>query len=399
MRNGTPGFVPAKLVEAREARGIITREAMARRIGKSASTVQRWEEGDSSPEPEALRLLAEALNVRAEHFVRDSIDEPKPVFFRSLASALKREKAYQRARIVWLQDVARIIQHYVELPVVDLPDVLAGKSYKALRHDDFDRIAIDLRAHWKMSDGPCPDVVAHMERIGFVVASEEMGTVKLDGLCKWSEVESRPYVLLAADKMSFARRQMDAAHEMAHGILHRGLTEEELRDNFQLIEEQAFRLASAFLLPHDAYLADVKALSLPAFEVLKERWKVSIKAQIRRLRELDIIDVDYARLLYKSYSAKGWTRGEPFDDVWPLQRPRALAEGLNAIVDAQVRTKSELLNSDFTLPAADIESLCSLPEGWFGREQGTIVRLITRTGEAPRDNQKGAVLPFKNDDD
>lgn len=398
MRNGTPGFNRAKLVEAREARGIITREAMAKRIGRSASTVQRWEEGDSSPEPDALRLLAEALHVRPEHFVRESVDEPKPVFFRSLASALKREKAYQRARIVWLQDIARVIQHYVELPAVDLPDVLAGTSFKMLRGDDIERIARDLRAHWKLGDGPCPDVVAHMERIGFVVASEEMGTVKLDGLCKWSDVEARPYVLLAADKMSFARRQMDAAHEMSHGVLHRGLTESELKENFELIEEQAFRLASAFLLPHTSYPEEVRALSLPAFEVLKQRWKVSIKAQIRRLKELDIIDVEYARVLYKAYSAKGWTRGEPFDDVWPLQRPRALAEGLNAIVDAQVRTKSELLNSDFTVPAADVESLCGLPEGWFGRDQGSIVRLVPRIVEKHNRSNNASVLPFKSDD-
>lgn len=399
MRNGTPGFIPARLIEAREARGIITREAMAKRIGKSASTVQRWEEGDTSPEPDALRVLADALHVRPEHFVRASFSENTPVFFRSLASALKREKAYQRARMVWLQEVSRVVQHYVELPSVDIPDVLSGMNFKQLRSDDFERIALDLRNHWKLGDGPCTNVVAHMERIGFVVGSEEMGTVKLDGLCQWSEDQQRPYVLLAADKMSFARRQMDAAHEMAHAILHRRVSDDEFRESFQLIEEQAFRLASAFLLPHTSYPNEVRLPSLPTFSVLKERWKVSIKAQIMRLKDLDILDGEYARVLYKSYSAKGWTRGEPFDDVWPLQKPRALAEGLNAIVDAQVRTKADLLNLDFTLPAPDIESLCSLPEGWFSRDQGAIVRLIPRSADAsPPKGSSGSVLPFRSED-
>ncbi len=53
---------------------------------------------------------------------------------------------------------------------------------------------------------------------------------------------------LATDKMSFPRRQMDAAHELAHVVLHRDVTPLELKDNLKFIEAQAFRLASAFLL-------------------------------------------------------------------------------------------------------------------------------------------------------
>ncbi len=395
-RNGTPGFVPQRLVETREARGIITREALARAIGKSGSTVQRWEEGDSSPEPDALKALAQILNVRVEHFVRDGFGDEAPVFFRSLASALKREKAYQRARMNWLIEISQIAQKYVELPDVDIPDVLGGASFKQLRNEDLERIAAELRAHWGLDDKPCADVVAHMERVGFVVASEGMDTVKLDGLCRWSAVDARPYVLLAEDKMSFARRQMDAAHEMAHGVLHRHVTEQELRDDFDLIEEQAFRLASAFLMPESSYPNDVQLYTLPEFEVLKDRWKVSIKAQIRRLQELRVFDADYARHLFKIYSSKGWNKGEPFDSAWPIPKPRVLAEAMNAIVDAQILSKAELLATEFTMPAADIESLCSLPRGWFEREQGQIVKLIPRSAESSS-SAPAAVLPFKDD--
>lgn len=398
-RNGTPGFVPQRLVETREARGIITREALARAIGKSGSTVQRWEDGDASPEPDAVKLLAQVLNVRVEHFVRPSIVGEKPVFFRSLASALKKEKAYQRARMSWLIELSQIAQRYVELPDVDIPDVLGNTSFKLLRDEDLERIASELRVHWALGDKPCADVLAHMERVGFVVASEEMGTVKLDGLCQWSEIDERPYVLLAEDKMSFARRQMDAAHEMAHGILHRRVTEEELRDHFDLIEQQAFRLASAFLLPASSYPSDLRLYSLPEFEVLKDRWKVSIKAQIRRLQDLRVFDTEYARSLFKSYSAKGWNRGEPFDDVWPVSKPRVLAEALNAIVDAQITSKSELLAAEFTMPASDIESLCGLPTGWFGREQGQIIRLIPRNSTRPLGTAAAAIVPFRADDE
>ena len=75
-----------------------------------------------------------------------------------------------------------------------------------------------------------------MEQVGFVIGSIEMGTVKLDGLCSWSPINGRPHVLLATDKMSFARRQMDAAHEMAHGLLHRAVPQEELTRDLKFIE-------------------------------------------------------------------------------------------------------------------------------------------------------------------
>ena len=51
----------------------------------------------------------------------------------------------------------------------------------------------------------------------------------------------------ATDKMAFARRQMDAAHEMAHAVLHRGVSSDELKENLKLIDvrQRSFRARSA----------------------------------------------------------------------------------------------------------------------------------------------------------
>ncbi len=84
-------------------------------------------------------------------------------------------------------------------------------------------VEVDDHALSAIGEGPCTDVVALLERVGFVVSAIEMDTSKLDGLCSWSASESRPHILLATDKMSFPRRQMDAAHEMAHAVLHRSM--------------------------------------------------------------------------------------------------------------------------------------------------------------------------------
>lgn len=377
MRIGTPGFIPARLTEIRHARRIPSRAALARRIGSSASSVSRWEDegSDQTPDPAMLVRMAGELHVRPEYFLRDTYQSDRPTFLRSLSNTLVRDLAYQKAQMQWLHEASYIISHYVDLPKVDIPDVLAGADYTQLRDEDIEQIALDLRRHWNLGEGPAGDMVALMERIGIVVATIPMNTTKLDGLCSWSPIDGRPHVLLATDKMSFPRRQMDAAHELAHAVLHRAVPVEEFEANLRVIERQAFRLGSAFLMPSTSYPHEVRRCSLAVLASLKERWRVSIKAQIKRLSDLEIIPEELSRQLYKLYSAKGWSKGEPLDQHWSIQQPRALRDSLNLIVDNGVRSKADLLATEFTISATDVELLCGLPTGWFDRDAAEVVTL------------------------
>lgn len=394
MRIGTPGFVPGRLSEARDARRIPSMSALARQLGINPSTVSRWEDGSAAPDLDVLQRLASELRVRQEFFLRPTFEAAQPVFFRSLASTLSRDLSYQRAQMRWLQEISSTLEHYVDLPTPDLPDVLEGATYRQLRDEDVEDIALRLRQHWRMGDGPCADVVSVLERVGFVVGSIEMGTAKLDGLCSWSPVDGRPHILLANDKMSFPRRQMDAAHEMAHALLHRGVTKEEFARDLKFIETQAFRLASAFLMPSTSYPIEVRNPSLASLLTLKERWRVSIKAQIRRLADLEVIPPEFATHLYKLYSAKGWSREEPLDRQWELSEPRVLRDALQLIVDEGVRTKADLLAVEFTITAGDVENLCGLPNGWFSRDAAEVVRLKAPADRAPSVGE-GSVIPFR----
>lgn len=378
MPTGMPGFVPGRLSEARAARRIPSMSSLARSLSLSPSTVSRWEDSGSSPDADTLARLAQFFDVRPEYFLRPVHESPRPVFLRSLASTLVRDLSYQAAQMRWLQEISHTIEHYVDLPTLDVPDVMGGASYGQLRDEDIEQIALDLRRHWRIGEGPCVDMIPLLERVGFVVAVIEMGTSKLDGLCSWSPVDDRPYILLASDKMSFARRQMDAAHEMAHAVLHRNVTAEELKRNLKVIETQAFRLASAFLLPSTTFSVEMRAPSLDRLVVAKERWRVSVKAQIKRLADLEVIPGEYATHLYKIYSAKGWSKEEPFDRQWVPSQPRMLHDALHLIVDEGVRSKADLMAVEFTVSPGDVENLTGLPAGWFSRERATVLQLKPR---------------------
>ena len=397
MRVGTPGFIPARLTEAREARRIATKSALARRLGVSPTSVSRWEDesADQSPDYATLIRLAGELHVRPEFFLRPPFHSERPTFLRSLASTLVRDLNYQKSQMNWLQEISFVLGHYVDWPDINIPNVLDGTSYTELRDDDIENIALQLRRHWKMGEGACGDVVVLMEKIGVVVATIPMNTTKLDGLCSWSPIDDRPHILLATDKMSFPRRQMDAAHELAHAVLHKQVPEDEFQNNLRMIEQQAFRLASALLMPSTTYPYEVKYPSLAMLLSLKERWRVSVKAQIRRLSDLEIIPEDFARQLYKLYSAKGWSQGEPLDQEWTVTTPKALRDSLNLIVDNGVRSKEDLLATEFTISATDLQNLCSLPQGWFDREAAEVVSLRSRE-PLPQQGSfvEGKIIPF-----
>ena len=396
MRMGTPGFIPGRLTQARNARRIASKSALARRLGMSPATVSRWEDeaSDQTPDHAALIRLAGELHVRPEYFLRPPFQSERPTFLRSLSSTLIRDLSYQEAQMEWLQEISFTLGHYVDLPALDIPDVLFGSNYTQLRDEDIENIAIDLRKHWKLGEGPCVDVVSLMERIGIIVATISMNTTKLDGLCSWSPVDDRPHVLLATDKMSFPRRQMDAAHELAHAVLHGAVPKEEFEENLRMIEQQAFRLASAFLMPSTSYPKEVRHPSLAMLTSLKERWRVSIKAQIKRLADLDVISNEFTQNLYKLYSAKGWSRGEPLDQHWPLQPPRVLRDSLNLIVSENVRSKDDLMASEFIVSNHDLEILCSLPRGWFDRDPAEVVSLRIDTSKPPNDGETGEIIDF-----
>ncbi|SEL28761.1 helix-turn-helix domain-containing protein [Pacificibacter marinus] len=398
MRIGTPGFVPARLTEARAARRIPSMTELARMLGVTSSKVSRWESGEHSPEPDALTDLARELRVRREFFLRPVFDSTRPFFHRKLASASKRDRTYQHAQVNWLNEVSSIAQHYVDLPELDIPDLMTSTHFKQLRDSDIEGFAMSLREHWGLGDGPCIDVVGLLERVGCVVSSIEMGTSKLDGVCSWSEIDQRPHILLANDKMSLPRRQMDAAHELGHAILHKNVTESELKSDLKEIERQAFRFASAFLMPETSYIRDLPNFSLAGMLTVKERWRVSIKAQISRLRSLGLIDSDDATRMYKTYSAKGWSRVEPLDREWKLPQPQLLKDAFQLIVDSGTRTKEDLLAVEFTLHRGDIENLANLPSGWFLKDPSPVIELALRkTHDKPAaGGMTGQIISFSN---
>jgi transcriptional regulator with XRE-family HTH domain len=69
MTLGTPGFVGARLREAREAQGL-SQADLARLIDTSRQAISLYEKGEITPAPSMTRLLADVLGVLPTFFQR-----------------------------------------------------------------------------------------------------------------------------------------------------------------------------------------------------------------------------------------------------------------------------------------------------------------------------------------
>jgi len=199
--------------------------------------------------------------------------------------------------------------------------------------------------------------------------------VTLDAFSEWEPRGNRPFVILGSHKGSACRSRFDAAHELAHQVLHRAVNKSDYRPNaaFSLIEEQAHKFAAAFLLPAETFGQEVGAVSLDALLSLKQRWRVSVAAIIKRISQLRLIDAEQEKRLWMNLSRRKWRTVEPLDDIIEPEKPTFLPRCFDALVRKKVISPDEI-PFQLGLPSVDIEQLIGLPPRYFDGQDDDILR-------------------------
>ncbi|MCH4575285.1 helix-turn-helix domain-containing protein [Achromobacter xylosoxidans] len=404
MRAGVSGFQPGRLVQARISRGL-TQTALATMVERSSGTVSKWESGEQQPEADALERLSMRLSMPVAWFLKPIPRYGDNVcFFRSNVSATKTAQSIAQVRLMWLNEISLELQQFVDWPVVNIP-TLEESNHLNISDEEIEQAAANCRKEWKLGLGPISDMTLALENVGVICVREELGYAKMDGASQWFDTDGRPYVFLAADKANGVRSRFDAAHELGHLVLHRSVSGLEFTKRNPEIERQAHLFAGAFLLPAESFAAEVSRPSLDTFIALKPRWKVSVAAMIMRCLQLGIIDEAYSVRLWKNYSARGWRRGEPLDDVIPAETPRLLSRAIDLLLSQGGLDKGGVLAA-LGLHQGDCERLCSLAEGFFAEKQPPAVLdfvrlkavLAGRANDADgplRDDGRSNVVPFR----
>lgn len=269
----TSGFNPARLVAARQRRGL-TQARLAGLACTTPQTIARYERGETTPSESTVDSLADVLGFPRPYFERDDpplITGDRPSFraLQSMTSGI-RDRALGAAGIAI--ELERALDTHFDLPTVDVPDL------HQLEPED---AAMALRERWGIGVRPIPNMVLLLEKHGIRTFSINEDCTSLRAFCLWQG--ELPFIFLS----HFATTEMarfNAAHELGHLVLHR-----HSENAGKQAEKQANEFASAFLMPRSSVLGACRlGTSFDEILVDKKRWGVAAAALAYRLHSPQI---------------------------------------------------------------------------------------------------------------
>jgi Zn-dependent peptidase ImmA (M78 family) len=265
----------------------------------SPVTVTRLEKANNEPEPETVDLIAKALGFPREFFFGDDIDDlaKDAASFRSLTSMTARERDAALAS----GSLAYLLSDYVAAKF-NLPE---PKLIDLSHERDSAAAAMTVRQTWALGEQPISNMIKLLESKGVRVFSLAENTKSVDAFSCWRN--DIPYVFLNTFK-SAERSRLDAAHELAHLILHKHGGPQQGRD----AEIEANNFASSFMMPKADVRSRLPFVSrLDELVVAKKRWGVSTAALAYRLHKLGILSDWQYRTFCIQINQRGYRTDEP----------------------------------------------------------------------------------------
>ncbi|CAI1655809.1 helix-turn-helix domain-containing protein [Serratia liquefaciens] len=315
-------------------------EQVAERVGKTRQYIQRLESGTAVPTSELANELATVLQVMPAFFdtTEQSPVNEEIVHFRKRSSTRIATKLATLAKAELYRRLIDIFEEYLNLPAVKFPEM------RVHTQDDIEKAAEKCRIDWGLGFGPIDNMTRLAEKLGAFVTSFDSVSDDVDAL---SVPLSRPFIVRNTAKKSPCRQRFDIAHEVAHLILHGGVSTGD-----RVTESQANRFASALLLPRSAM---AKYFPLPiggridwqGLSDFKLTWKVSKAAIIYRAHQLSLLSDAQYKTAFFGLKRKGEAIDEKEDCLIAHEKPELFHRALQVLLDdmnVDVNSLSQRLN-------------------------------------------------------
>ena len=349
-------FYGERLRSARMYRGLTLTE-LANRTEISKQSISLYENDNNTPDYMKVRLLASELNFPYDYFFqKDSYAaKTETTYFRSLASATKKERTAQSIKLEYVAKMYEILMEFISFPEMNLPsvdfvgcdDVFECENEDAIQ--EIEDIAAQVRKYWDIGTGPIKDLQYLLEKNGIIVTGFDTNEDKIDAFSQRTIVAGNDiyFIAVALGNRPEGRIRFDMAHELGHILLHPWSEDLEAitKDEFKARERQANMFASAFLLPRDSFGKDIASYptDLKYYQFLKNKWKVSIQAMIYRTHQLGIMSDNQYQYLMRQVSKNGWRINEPGDASYSLNE-NIFQGAIDLLIEQNVLTAKEILD-------------------------------------------------------
>lgn len=304
-------FIPDRLKSARMINGI-SLQGLADRLAEigvpiSKQAINKYEQGDSSPNSEMIGLLSKALKVRPDYFFNSFEIEFGDIEYRKLESYSTKEAQ----RIVEISKDE--LRRYLELEnLLNIQTEFENplRDFEITDLDSVDKAADKLRDSWKLGSNPIPNSIELLEEHNVKVIELE-SDVKLDGFSTIAN-ERYPIVILNKTKLDDKadRKRWTSLHELGHLALNLQHINDE-----KLVEKYCHHFAGAMLFPKDVMIKELgekrSKLSINELAALKEEYGISMQAIVYRAKDLGIINVSTFRQFFQMFTQLGYRINEP----------------------------------------------------------------------------------------
>jgi Zn-dependent peptidase ImmA (M78 family)/transcriptional regulator with XRE-family HTH domain len=273
----------------------------------SRQSLHKYEKGDVIPDSEMMNLLANALNVTPDFFMREVKIEFGEIEFRKLQKLPAKEENRiieevkdQLARYLELEQLMGIAIHF-DNPLKDIGSI---NSF-----DDIEKAASRLRKEWKLGIDPIFNLIELLEDNHIKVIELHAGE-SFDGMQSWVN-GSIPVIAYNKDKIKSADRiRFTLLHELCH-LLLKDLSK--LPDKQK--EKYCHQFAAAMLLPSQTAKSELgdkrNKIMIQELGLLKKQYGISIQAIIMRAKDLEIISSNYCNQFFFFLNQMGWKVNEP----------------------------------------------------------------------------------------
>lgn len=303
-------------------------EQVGELAGATRQFIHQLETNARSPSDEMVEALSDVLGVTPAFLAEPvpSTVRPEQCHFRGHVTRPASITSQVLARGTLLDKFTAAMERHLSLPPVTFPDIPATTL------EEIERAAEQARLHWGLGvTGPITSMMRVVENAGAIVTYFSDLSERVDA---FSMDRRRPIIVRSSLKESLCRQRFDLAHECGHLIMHRGM-----QTGDRTTEDQANRFAGAFLFPRGAVLREFPRgswIDWGALYDLKRRWKVSVRALVRRGYDLGILTPAQYRTANIHLTKSGQAKVERFDDdgSMPVESPEVLSSSFDALQQA-----------------------------------------------------------------
>lgn len=353
-----------RIRQGRILRGL-SQEQLAKQLDITRQAISNCEKNNINLNINNLLKMSEALELPLSFFYKSPVDDNEQIiFFRSKDIPKKTRDQLKEEINVFDKEIVRYFENYIQFPTINLPNLkeILGEEVCNYKKETIIKACKEIRKYWNIGDKPIDNLAYLLQLNGFIISKQYINQNKTDGFSQ--RIGDKSYIFVSANKECAVRTRFDLAHELGHLVLHNRLGKEDVEE--KVIEKDADFFASEFLYPSDVFLNEIQDYSIgfDRFIELKEKWKISIQAIVRKCKDLELISDDKYIYFQKRISYNKWRKNEPLDNRIVAEEPRLFGDIIELLLENSVITKKDIL-MDISLEKKDIIKYCNLDKDYF----------------------------------